>query len=53
MANHYYARTSAIDDAGIEIWLQGAKDAGALEPGAKVRVSDIVNHQFDEAGKER
>jgi ABC-type nitrate/sulfonate/bicarbonate transport system substrate-binding protein len=52
LANHYYARTSAIDDAGIEIWIQGARDAGALEPGAKVQVSDIVTHQFDEAGKE-
>jgi ABC-type nitrate/sulfonate/bicarbonate transport system substrate-binding protein len=52
LANHYYARISAIDDAGIEIWIQGAKDAGSLEPDAKVKVSDIVTHQFDDAGGE-
>lgn len=52
LANHYYARTSAINDEGIEIWIQGARDSGALEPGAKVKVPDIVTHQFDEAGAE-
>ncbi|MDR3170949.1 MAG: ABC transporter substrate-binding protein [Treponema sp.] len=51
-ANHYYARTSAINDAHIAEWIQGAKNAGALEPGAKVTVADIVTHDFDTAGVE-
>jgi ABC-type nitrate/sulfonate/bicarbonate transport system substrate-binding protein len=50
-ANHWYSTTSEINDPFIQEWIDGAKAAGSLEPGAKVTVADIVTHEFDAAGR--
>jgi ABC-type nitrate/sulfonate/bicarbonate transport system substrate-binding protein len=52
LANHWYSREAAIDEAGIEVWIDGAFRGGALEPGTKIAVSDIITHEFEHYGVE-
>ncbi|MDR2782635.1 MAG: ABC transporter substrate-binding protein [Treponema sp.] len=49
-ANHYYADNARIYDDQIDYWIQGSIKSGALPAGTKVTVSDIITHEFDQAG---
>lgn len=49
-ANHYYADDGVIKDKDIQQWIDGSKTSGALPENAKVKVSDVVTHQFDKYG---
>ncbi len=48
-ANHYYSTDARIDDKQIQEWIVGSEASGALEKG-KIKVSDIITHQFDSFG---
>ncbi|WP_162502384.1 hypothetical protein [Treponema endosymbiont of Eucomonympha sp.] len=52
LANHWYSREAAIDEAGIEVWIDGAFRGGALPPDTKIAVSDIITHEFEHYGVE-
>jgi len=51
-ATHYYARNGAIDDEGIQFWIDGAIKSGALPADTKIKVSDVITHEFDHYGNE-
>jgi ABC-type nitrate/sulfonate/bicarbonate transport system substrate-binding protein len=51
-ANHYYSEDALIDDAQIQDWIDGSEASGALEKG-KIKVSDIITHDFDFYGNEK
>jgi ABC-type nitrate/sulfonate/bicarbonate transport system substrate-binding protein len=51
-ANHWYARNAVIDDAQIQVWIDGSIASGALSADTKVRVGDIITHDFDQEGNE-
>ncbi|OAA93845.1 ABC transporter substrate-binding protein [Clostridium coskatii] len=46
-ANHYYADNGTIKDSDIKEWIDGSIKSGALPKNSKVKVSDIVTHDFD------
>jgi ABC-type nitrate/sulfonate/bicarbonate transport system substrate-binding protein len=51
-ANHWYARNAVIDDAQIQVWIDGSIASGALPADTKVTVADIITHEFDQEGNE-
>ncbi|HWQ79525.1 MAG TPA: ABC transporter substrate-binding protein [Anaerovoracaceae bacterium] len=51
-ANHYYARNAVIYDDQIQVWIDGAIEGGALPADTKIKVSDIITHEFDQYGNE-
>jgi ABC-type nitrate/sulfonate/bicarbonate transport system substrate-binding protein len=50
-ANHYYSDDARIDDKQIQDWIDGSEASGALKKG-KIKVSDIITHQFDAYGNQ-
>ncbi|MHC6180308.1 hypothetical protein ACYUJ6_10700 [Clostridium sp. JNZ X4-2] len=48
--HYYYADDGVIKDRDIQQWTAGSKTIGAFPKNAKVKVSDIVTHQFDKYG---
>jgi ABC-type nitrate/sulfonate/bicarbonate transport system substrate-binding protein len=51
-ANHYYARSAVIDDAEIQFWIDGSIKSGTLPADTKIKVSDVITHEFDQYGNE-
>ncbi len=51
-ANHYYATDARINEKQIQEWIEGSEASGALEKG-KIKVSDIITHQFDSYGNQK
>jgi ABC-type nitrate/sulfonate/bicarbonate transport system substrate-binding protein len=51
-ANHYYARNAVIDDAQIQLWIDGCIASGALPKDTKITVGDVITHEFDQFGNE-
>jgi ABC-type nitrate/sulfonate/bicarbonate transport system substrate-binding protein len=51
-ANHYYSEDARIDDKQIQDWIDGSEASGALEKG-KIKVTDIITHQFDSFGNQQ
>jgi len=51
-ANHWYAKNAVIDDASIQVWIDGSIKSGALPANTKVTVSDVITHEFDQYGNE-
>ena len=51
-ANHYYARNAVIDDDEIQFWIDGSIKSGALPADTKLKVSDVITHEFDQYGNE-
>lgn len=51
-ANHYYSDDARIDDKQIQDWIEGSEASGALEKG-KIKVADIITHQFDSYGNQK
>ncbi|MDR1388712.1 MAG: ABC transporter substrate-binding protein [Treponema sp.] len=51
-ANHWYARNAVIDEAQIQVWIDGSIASGALPADTKVKVGDIITHDFDQEGSE-
>ena len=51
-ANHYYARNAVIGGAGIQVWIDGSIKSGALPADTKIKVSDVITHEFDQYGNE-
>ncbi|WP_059369444.1 ABC transporter substrate-binding protein [Treponema endosymbiont of Eucomonympha sp.] len=52
LANHYYSRTPIIDEAGIQVWIDGSIRSGALPPDTKIAAGDILTHDFEHYGLE-
>lgn len=48
-ANHYYSPTGEIIDKDIQEWIDGSEASGAI-PKGKIKVSDIITHDFDKYG---
>jgi ABC-type nitrate/sulfonate/bicarbonate transport system substrate-binding protein len=49
-ANHYYAENAVIYDDQIQYWIDGSIKSGALPVDTKVKVEDIITHEFDQYG---
>lgn len=49
-ANHYYSQTAVIYDDQIKYWIDGSIISGSLPENTTVKVSDIITHEFDQAG---
>jgi ABC-type nitrate/sulfonate/bicarbonate transport system substrate-binding protein len=52
-ANHYYSDDSRIDDKQIKEWIDGSIESGALPKNTKIKVSDIITHEFDSFGNDK
>lgn len=50
-ANHFYSTDAVIPDKDIQEWIDGSVDSGAL-PKGKIKVEDIITHQFDAYGNQ-
>lgn len=48
-ANHYFSNVGTIPDKNVQAYIDGIVKAGAIKPG-KIKVSDIITHQFDKYG---
>jgi ABC-type nitrate/sulfonate/bicarbonate transport system substrate-binding protein len=51
-ASHFYSRTGTIDEAGIQLWIDGSKKSGALPADTALSFRDIITHEFDFEGDE-
>jgi ABC-type nitrate/sulfonate/bicarbonate transport system substrate-binding protein len=52
LANHYHSRTGVIDEAGIQVWIDGAIRGGALPPDTPIKPEDFITHEFEHYGDE-
>jgi ABC-type nitrate/sulfonate/bicarbonate transport system substrate-binding protein len=51
-ANHYYSRDAVIIEDQIQVWIDGSIKSGALPKSTKIKVSDVITHEFDQFGNE-
>ncbi len=51
-ANHFYAEDSRINDGHIQEWIDSAVNSGAISDKTKIKVSDIITHDFDFYGND-
>jgi ABC-type nitrate/sulfonate/bicarbonate transport system substrate-binding protein len=52
LANHWHARSGVIDEAGIQVWIDGAIRGGALPPDTPIKPADFITHEFEHYGDE-